>query len=77
MAIQQNEIKEIFKAGCFSRLSSIAPAIPFSTATVWRRVEDGTFPKPQKISANCTAWSNDELNLWFAEQAEIFNRGKK
>jgi prophage regulatory protein len=76
MASQPNEIKEIFKAGCFSRLSAIAPIVPFGIATVWRRVKEGTFPKPQKISANCTVWSNDELNAWFAEQAKMFG-GKK
>jgi prophage regulatory protein len=77
MSSQQNEIREIFKAGCFTRQSNLAPHLPFSAATMWRRAKEGTFPRPQKLSANCTAWANDELNLWFSEQAKLFNGGKK
>jgi prophage regulatory protein len=77
MSSQQRQIKEIFKAGCFSRQSKLAQFLPFSTATMWRRCKEGTFPKPQKLSPNVTVWNNDELNLWFAEQAEMFNGGKQ
>lgn len=77
MTIQQSEIKEVFKAGCFSRQSKVVPLLPFSACTMWRFCKEGTFPKPRKLSANVTAWSNDELNLWFAEQAKLFNGGKK
>lgn len=78
MAMQNKEIKEVVKpAGCFSRQSKVVLFLPFSACTMWRRVKEGTFPKPQKLSANCTVWSNDELNLWFAEQAEKFEAGEK
>ena len=30
--------------------------LPFSAATLWRKVADGTFPKPVKLSVRVTAW---------------------
>lgn len=30
--------------------------LPFSAATLWRKVAAGTFPKPIKLSKRVTAW---------------------
>lgn len=30
--------------------------LPFSAATLWRKVAAGTFPKPVKLSQRVTAW---------------------
>lgn len=30
--------------------------IPFSAATLWRKVQNGTFPAPVKLSERVTAW---------------------
>jgi predicted DNA-binding transcriptional regulator AlpA len=30
--------------------------LPFSAATLWRKVAAGTFPKPVKLSTRVTAW---------------------
>ena len=72
MAIQQSEVKEIFRPGRFSRESEIKPELPFSVSTMWRRCREGTFPRPVKLSENVTAWNNDQLNLWFWEQSKKF-----
>ena len=72
MAIQQSEVKEIFKPGRFSRESEIKRELPFSVSTMWRRCREGTFPRPVKLSENVTAWNNDQLNLWFWEQSKKF-----
>jgi len=32
-----------------------------SGPTVWRRVKDGTIPKPRKLSPGCTRWNVGEL----------------
>ena len=32
-----------------------------SGATVWRRVKDGTIPKPHKLSPRITGWNVGEL----------------
>ena len=44
----------------------IAGLLPFSRATLWRRVKDGTFPAPIKLSERTTAWSTADLRKWLA-----------
>ena len=43
--------------------------LPFSSPTLWRRVKDGTFPKPIKLGERCTAWKVGDIRQWLAEQA--------
>jgi prophage regulatory protein len=46
----------------FLRLPQIiAEYIPVSKATFWRRVQDGTYPRPVKLSANCSAWRKSDI----------------
>jgi prophage regulatory protein len=42
--------------------------IPFSQATLWRKVKDGTFPAPVKLSAGVTAWRVEDVRAWMAER---------
>lgn len=38
--------------------------LPFSASTLWRKVKEGTFPKPITISARVTAWRVGEVRAW-------------
>jgi predicted DNA-binding transcriptional regulator AlpA len=38
-----------------------------SGPTVWRRVKDGTIPKPRKLSPGCTRWNVGELRRALAK----------
>jgi len=38
--------------------------IPFSATTAWRRVHEGTFPRPIRISPQVTAWRVGEIRDW-------------
>ena len=41
------------------------PAIvPFSSATLWRRVKSGEFPSPVKLSERITAWRVEDIRAW-------------
>ncbi len=33
-------------------------------STIWGWVKSGTFPKPIKLSANCTAWDAAQVEAW-------------
>jgi predicted DNA-binding transcriptional regulator AlpA len=44
-----------------------AGLLPFSRATLWRRVKDGTFPQPVKLSERTTAWPTIEVRKWMAD----------
>ena len=54
----------------FIRQAQLVPAIvPFSNATLWRKVKDGTFPAPVKLSPRVTAWEASKIREWIAERA--------
>lgn len=38
--------------------------LPFSAATLWRKVRGGTFPKPVRLSERVTAWRVGEVRAW-------------
>jgi len=49
----------------FIRQSQLIPAIvPFSSATLWRKVKAGTFPAPVKLSERVTAWPVQSIREW-------------
>jgi predicted DNA-binding transcriptional regulator AlpA len=54
----------------------IGLVVPFSAATLWRKVKKGTFPTPIKISEGVTAWRQENVQAWLAERAEVGTRKK-
>ncbi len=44
--------------------------IPFSGPTLWRRVNDGSFPRPHKLSPRVTAWQVGDIRNWLAAQTQ-------
>ena len=42
--------------------------LPFSAPTLWRKVREGTFCKPYKLSERVTAWKVGEVRAWMAKQ---------
>ena len=43
--------------------------LPFSGATLWRKVKLGSFPKPLKLGARITAWRVGEVRAWLNAQS--------
>lgn len=43
------------------RLPVVSRLFGISASTVWRRVNDGSLPKPRKLSARVTTWNVGEL----------------
>lgn len=41
--------------------------LPISHATLWRKVNNGTFPRPVKLSQRTTAWPAAEVRRWIAD----------
>ena len=49
----------------YIRQSQLIPFIvPFSSATLWRKVGTGEFPKPVKLSERITAWKTSDIKTW-------------
>jgi len=38
--------------------------LPVSPATIWRKVKDGSFPRPVKLGERITAWRMDDILAW-------------
>lgn len=55
---------ELTQAKCI-REKDLLKIIPFSKSTLWRKVANGTFPKPIKISTKVTVWKWFEIDQWF------------
>jgi prophage regulatory protein len=48
----------------FVRQRQLETILPFSRTTLWRRIKDGSFPSPVKLSPGCTAWRVEEVRAW-------------
>ena len=44
--------------------------LPFSAATLWRKVREGTFPAPLKLGPAISAWCVGDVRAWLRAQAE-------
>ena len=44
----------------------LSQLLPFSAATLWRKVRAGTFPAPVKLSERVTAWRIEDVRSWMA-----------
>ena len=60
------------RMGGLATTKNKAGLMPFSPATIWRKVKDGSFPKPVKLGDRITAWQMDEIEKWLAARhAEV------
>ncbi len=48
----------------FIRQAALLRFVPFSPATLWRKVKSGDFPRPVKLSERVTAWKAEEVRAW-------------
>ena len=44
--------------------------LPFSAATLWRKVRGGEFPPPVKLGPAIAAWKVSEIRAWIRAQSE-------
>lgn len=48
----------------FVRLNELIQILPISKASIWRKVKNGTFPKPVKLSDAITAWDMADIEAY-------------
>lgn len=49
----------------FVRQKQLVPGIiPFSAATLWRKVKESQFPAPIKLSPGVTVWRVEDVREW-------------
>ncbi len=57
-------IGQLPETGYVRQAQLIPVIIPFSSATLWRKVKAGKFPRPVKLSERITAWHVDDIRAW-------------
>ena len=62
----QNQLED----GGFSRVAVLSKRLNVSTATIWRWIAAGQFPKPYKLSAGVSAFKNAEVNAWIKTRVQ-------
>jgi prophage regulatory protein len=48
----------------FLRLNDVLDRTRLSRATLYRKIQDGTFPKQVRIASRCVAWRESEVAEW-------------
>lgn len=51
----------------FLRLAQLLTFVPISKSTLARRINEGSFPSPIKLSARVTAWRAEDVRRWISE----------
>ena len=54
----------------FYRLPHLKQRLGVSGSSIWAWVKAGTFPKPIRLSANCTAWTAADVEAWAKSRIE-------
>lgn len=55
----------------FIRQRALLTIVPFSASTLWRKVKDGTFVQPVKLSDRITAWDRSQVLAWLEAKGGV------
>jgi prophage regulatory protein len=61
MSINRAPLGSLPATGYVRQFQLIPAIFPFSSATLWRKVRAGTFPKPVKLGPRITAWRVEDI----------------
>lgn len=72
MTKKQAELSEplALPAEGFIRINQLIRFIPVSRTTIWRKVKDGTFPRPVRLSVYVTAWRMADVREWIERMGQ-------
>lgn len=55
----------------YIRQADLVKILPISAATLWRKVKDGSFPAPVKLSGRITAWNVGGVRSWMLSFSDL------
>jgi predicted DNA-binding transcriptional regulator AlpA len=53
----------------YLRQRELLAIIPISAATLWRKVREGSFPAPVRLSARVVAWRVGDVTAWMRSRS--------
>ncbi len=59
--MEKESVMENLPETGFLRLPRVLSMIPVCKTSWWNGVKSGRFPKPVKLSPNCTAWRAEDI----------------
>ena len=60
----------------FMKLPEVKELTTFSSATIYRLINKGEFPKQIKLSERSSAWSLEEIYSWIEEKKDVRDGGE-
>jgi prophage regulatory protein len=66
------EITMTEQSECFLRIRTVLAKTGLSRSTLYRKIDNGTFPRQFKISDRCCAWRQTAVDAWIKESAKDF-----
>ncbi len=48
------------------RLKTVLERCGISRSTIYRKMQEGTFPKQESLSEHCAGWKESEIDRWIA-----------
>ncbi|CAN7219035.1 AlpA family phage regulatory protein [Mesorhizobium sp. LjNodule214] len=49
-------------------MHDVIDRVPFSKTQIYRKIADGTFPRPVPLGPHRVAWLESEIDAWVAER---------
>ncbi len=50
------------------RLSTVKGRVGIGRTTIYKRIKEGSFPKPISIGLRAVAWDSEAIDLWIEKQ---------
>ncbi len=50
------------------KLKEVVGLVSLSSATIYRMISSGEFPRPVRIGVRATGWRSDEVDEWLASR---------
>ncbi|AXV85627.1 helix-turn-helix transcriptional regulator [Ralstonia solanacearum] len=66
---RSNPTGSLPETGYVRQSQLILAVLPFSGTTLWRKVKDGSFPPPTKLSPRVTAWRVEDVREYLDNPA--------
>lgn len=52
------------------RIKDVMAIVPLGRSTIYRRMDDGTFPKARDLGGGVVAWLEDDIRAWIEARPE-------
>ena len=58
------------------KLAQVKELTTFSSATIYRLIEKGKFPRQLKLAERCSGWLLEDIYNWINEKKDARDRGE-